>query len=321
MSRHRKKQSKLYLLAVLLVAVVLISGCSQGQQTTSGLGNGVAVLEFKSNQEGAQLRANEPIQFVAKIQNQGTVSAKNLRANIVELEDKDKWQGLAEQNLGDLLGYNQEQKLAGPVRTVTFSTRTPQVAVTKSFPSKLSVRYDNTLKGTGTITLVDTDTFIQRRDAGQGLVSEFGVADVGPLDIRMTVPEIRTQTTGNTQDLIVPVQITVVDKTGNPINAHVFGGQGSIVSNPDYTYPVRVNIKWPSRLTLDTRGADPLCQSGQTINLNNGKSYDTTCILKVTNPPQRGAAAEKVSFEVELQYTYEVLQSLAQPLSVLKSGG
>src|SRR3989338_701053 len=102
-----KKKSKLPIAVVLLAAVVLVSGCTQGQQAPTGLGNGIAVLEFKSNQEGAQLRANEPVQFVAKIQNQGTILAKNLRANIVELEDKDKWQGLAEQNLGDLLGYNQ----------------------------------------------------------------------------------------------------------------------------------------------------------------------------------------------------------------------
>src|SRR3989338_5085876 len=279
-----KKKSKLPIAVVLLAAVVLVSGCTQGQQAPTGIGNGIAVLEFKSNQEGAQLRANEPVQFVAKIQNQGTILAKNVKVGIAELEDKDKWSGLQDQVLGDLQGYNQEQRLAGPARTVTFSARTPQVAVTKSFPAKLSVKYDNVLKGSGTITLVDADTFIQRRDAGQSLTTEFGVSDVGPLDIKIAVPEVRTSTTGTAQDLLVPVQITITDKAGNPTLGHVTQG---LATSQDFTYPVRANIKWPSRLTLDTAGADPLCQS-QVINLNRGKSYDTTCILKVTNPPQRG---------------------------------
>ena len=310
-----KKNPKIYLFVALLVGVVLVSGCAGGSQAPAGLGSGVAILEFKSNQEGAQLRANEPVQFTARIQNQGTIKAKNIRVNVVELLDKEKWSGIFEQFIGDLTGFNQEQNLPGPVRTVTFSSRTPQFAVQQSIKPKLSVKYDNTLKGSGTITLVDTDTFIQRRDSGQGLITEFGTSDAGPLQIQMQVPEVRTSTQGSTYDLLVPVQITIIDKLGNPSTGHVTQG---LAQSQDFTYPVKVNIKWPSRLSLDFAGSDPLCQNG-IINLNGGKSYDTTCILRVTNPPQRGAPAEKVSFEVELEYTYEVLQPLTQPITVLKS--
>lgn len=311
----KKKQQRMYLFAALLVGVLIVSGCSSGPQAPTGLGNGIAILEFKSNQEGAQLRTNEPVQFVARIQNQGTIRARNVRVNVVELLDKEKWTGIFEQIIGDVTGFNQEQNLAGPIRTVTFSSRAPDFAVLQTIKPKLSVKYDNVLKGSGTITLVDADTFIQRRDSGQGLSTEFGTADSGPLDIRISVPEVRTTTQGSTTDMLVPVQIAVVDKLGNPASAHVTQG---LAQSQDYTYPVRVSINWPSRLSLDFTGADPLCQNG-IINLNAGKSYDTTCILRVTSPPQRGAAAEKVSFSVELQYTYEALQPLSQPITVLKS--
>ncbi len=313
MGKHKKP--KLYLFAALLVGVILVSGCAGGSQAPTGLGNGVSILEFRSNQEGAQLRSNEPVQFTARIQNQGTIKAKNLKVNVVELLDKDRWSGITEQFLGDLTGFNQEQNLPGPVRTITFSSRTPQFGVQQTVQPKLSVKYDNVLKGTGTITLVDTDTFIQRKDSGKGLVTEFGTSDAGPLQIQMEVPEVRTTTQGSTYDLLVPVHIVITDKLGVPATGHVTQG---LAQSQDYTYPVRVNIRWPSRLSLDFTGSDPLCQNG-VINLNQGKSYDTTCILRVTNPPQRGAAAEKVSFEVELQYTYEVLQSLSQPITVLKT--
>lgn len=309
-----KKQSKLYFSVALLVGVILISGCANSSNTPTGLGNGVAVLEFKSNQEGTQLRANEPVQFTARIQNQGTIRAKNVKVNVVELLDKEKWSGIYEQFLGDLVGFSQEQNLAGPVRTITFSSRTPQFGVQQSIQPKLSVKYDNILKGSGTITLVDADTFIQRKDSGQGLATTFGTSDSGPLQITMEVPEVRTTTQGSTYDLLVPVHIVITDKLGSPATGHVTQG---LAQSQDYTYPVRANIIWPSRLALDFTGSDPLCQNG-VINLNAGKSYDTTCILRVTNPPQRGAPAEKVSFEVELQYTYEVLQSLSQPITILK---
>lgn len=313
--KRDKKSGKKYIIILLLATVVLVSGCSQGSQSPSGLGNGLRILEFKSNQEGAKLRANEPLQFTARIQNQGTTRARNVRVNVVELLDKDKWSGIFEQNIGDLTGFNQEQSLAGPIRTITFTSRTPQYAVEQIIKPKLSLKYDNVLRGSGTITLVDTDTFIQRRDSGQGLISEFGTADAGPLDIRMEVPEVRTSTQGSTTDLLVPVKITITDKAGNPASAHVTQG---LAQSQDFTYPVRTSITWPSRLSPDFTGADPLCQNG-VINLNAGKSYDTTCILRVTNPPERGAPAEKVSFQIELQYTYELLQPLAQPISVLKS--
>lgn len=316
----KKTDHKKICLPIVLVAVLLISGCAQsGQQGSAGLGNGVAILEFKSNQEGAQLRTNEPVQFVAKIQNQGTVKANNVRVDVVELLDKELWAISGNLNLGALTGFNQEQKLAGPVRTVTIGGRAPRFSVQQSVTPKLSVKYDNVLKGSGTITLVDTDTFIQKRDAGQGLITEFGVADAGPLDIKISVPEVRTSQTGDRQDLIVPVQITLTDKVGNPTVGHVYGGSGSVVSGQDYTYPVRVSMpKLPSGLSLDTTGADPLCLGG-VINLNSGKTYDTTCIFKVNSPPERGAPAKKVSFDLQLDYTYEVLQSLAQPITILKS--
>ena len=310
-----KKPNKKYITLLLLASIVLVSGCAQGSQAPVGLGNGVVILEFKSNQEGTQLRQNEPVQFTARVQNQGTIKAKNTRVNIVELLDKEKWSGIFEQNLGDLTGFSQEQNLAGPIRTITFSSRTPQYAVQQSIQPKLSIKYDNVLKGSGTITLVDADTFIQRRDAGQGLVTQFGTADTGPLHIRIEVPEVRTTTQGSTFDLQVPVKLTIIDKNGNPALAHVTQG---LVSSQDFTYPVRVNIRWPSRLSPDYTGADPACQNG-VINLNSGRSYETTCILRVTSPPQRGAPAEKATIEVELQYTYEILQPLAQPLAVLKS--
>lgn len=313
MSKSNKSK---YLVLLMVAAVVIVSGCSSGSQAPSGLGSGVTILEFRSNQEGAKLRANEPVQFVARIQNQGTTPAKNVRVNVVELLDRDKWSGISEQNLGDLTGFNEEQNLAGPVRTVTVSTRAPQYAVEQVVFPKLSVKYDNTIKGSGTITLVDADTFIQRRDSGQGLITQFGTADSGPLDIRIEVPEVRTSTQGSATDLLVPVRVIITDRLGNPALAHVT--QGSLAQSQDFTYPVRATITWPSRLSPDYTGADPLCQNG-IINLNSGKSYDTTCILRVTNPPQRGAPAEKVSFDVRLDYTYEVLQPLAVPISVLKS--
>ncbi len=314
-----KKSKKLYVPIVLIVLVVLVSGCAQGGDTPTGIGNGVAILEFKSNQEGAQLRANEPVQFRAAIQNQGTVKARNVRVDVVELLDKEQWTLSSVGALGDMTGFNQEQNLPGPKRTLTIGGRAPRFSVPQSIQPKLSVKYDNTLKGSGTITLVDTDTFIQRRDAGQGLASEFGVSDKGPLDIVIAVPEVRTSTTTSGEDMIVPVQISIVDKTGNPTVGHVYGGADSTVQNADYTYPVRVSMpKQPTGLSLETTGADPLCTGG-VINMNDGRSYDTTCLFRVNSPPARGEAAKKVSFDIQLDYTYETLQSLAQPISILKA--
>ena len=310
-----KKSPKLYLISALLVGVILISGCASGSNAPAGLGNGIAILEFRSNQEATQLRSNEPVQFTARIQNHGTIKAKNVKANVVELLDREKWPGITEQFLGDLTGFNQEQNLPGPVRTITFNSRTPSYGVQQTVQPKLSIKYDNVLKGSGTITLVDADTFVQRKDSGQGLTTDFGTSDSGPLQIQIDVPEVRTTTQGTTYDLLVPVHILITDKLGKPSIAHVTQG---LAQSQDYTYPVRANIKWPSRLSLDYTGSDPLCQNG-IVNLNRGTNYDTTCILRVTSPPQRGAAAEKVSLEVELQYTYEVLQPLAQPITVLKS--
>jgi len=82
MAAQRLSGAKLLLLALPVLAIVLVSGCTTGNTAS---GTGVVVKEFAP--EFSEIYSREPVNFRLLLKNEGSVEAKNVHAELLGLDE------------------------------------------------------------------------------------------------------------------------------------------------------------------------------------------------------------------------------------------
>lgn len=289
-----------YLIALPVLAVVFISGCTNGGPTG---GPGVIISGFTP--EISPVHSEEQVSLLLQVQNQGESRARNVQAELTNI-DPNEW-GVGFQRtvqLGDLIARDQVSNTQGETKQVQFQNlRAPILSKGISFGYEPIVRvtYDYSTSAHKPITIVDRDELIRIQQQGQTLPSQQTTYTAGPLAVEITmgnyVPSVSSFGSGRAFD-IFPVNVkitnTLWEEGGRPTSRGLFGSQ--------FNYPVRVRIDPPAGTNFVFSGFGDDCSSSQfTVDLFRGKEIEITCELQVTNAP---SIRTEDLLKVDLDYSF-----------------
>lgn len=301
------------LLALALLAVIAISGCTTpfGGTTAVATGPGVVIQEWKA--DFTKLFSDEQLALQLKVQNQGQTRARNVVAEVTGIDLSEWGQGsfTSYENLGDMIPADAVSNTPGETRTVQFQDlRAPLLAKGTSFQYTPVVRvsYDYATTAHKPITIVDQDELRRIQQQGKTLPSKSTTSSAGPLAV-----EIRTGNYvktggggfGQTYD-IFPVYVKVTNtqwENGGTVvpKGWMPGTSGYGLGNVEQ-YPVNIKITPPAGTSFVFSGFGDDCSSFQVAKeLWQGKDAEIVCELQVTNPP---SISEEKLFTVELDYRY-----------------
>lgn len=294
------------LLSVL--AIVGIAGCTT---PTGGAGPGVVILAWEP--ELTEVFSNEDVDFLLRIQNQGESRARNVEAEITNI-DLNEWGGFFQQNvqLGDMIAADPVTNTPGEVATHQFTDlQAPSLVRGADFTYQPAVRvaYDYTTNARKPITIVDNDELIRIKQQGQSLPSETTQYTAGPLAVQITVGDF-VRTSGGFGDFgqtfdIFPVHITITNSqfgSGGTVIPKGFGGFGGFGGERDH--PVEIEIIPPPGTNFVHSGFGSDCSTFfNEVDLFKGERAEITCELEVTSPP---TIRTESLIQVNLEYRYFV---------------
>lgn len=305
MTSSKKIASIFPFLAVVLI--VAVSGCTS--TGTGGSGPGVVILSWTP--ELSSVFSEENVDILLKIQNQGDSRAKNVRAEITNI-DMNEWGSFFEQEkqLGDLIPADPVSNTPGETKTTQFQNlEAPQLSKGTSFTYEPSIRvsYDYSTTAQKPVTLVDKNELIMLQQQGKSLPSKATTYSSGPLTVDIIMGNyIKTSSnfgSGQTYD-IFPVQIKITNTqwgSGGSVTDKGFGGYYSSGWG-EYDYPVNVKVIPPSGTSFVYSGYGTDCSSYEfPMDLFQGKEAEITCELEVTNPP---TIKTESLIKVELDYRF-----------------
>ncbi len=315
-------------LSVLLVlAAVLVSGCTLPGAGTTGTGKGVAILEFTS--DFSSIQSGEPVQLQVKVQNQGEVKAINTRAELTGI-DVSQWGGtfgasFTINEFGDLLPYDKETNTPGSIRTKAWKLMAPDQpkGINQLYTPIVKVSYDYKTSAQKLVTIVDEAELRRILQSGGTLPGKSATFSSGPLSIEITTGNYEKTTAerfgfGN----LFPVQIRITNTGGGMVvppgtGTGLYGGSfASSYFGDVMNYPVGVRVTPPSgtsfaSLTGGFGGFDDCSTGTVTKEMWKGQEAVITCELSVNTPP---TYREDRPLLVEVFYRYQVEAST--PLQV-----
>jgi hypothetical protein len=303
-----KSYARLMLFAPLL-AVIFISGCTT---TTTGLGNGVSVLNFEPDLPQGVF-SGDTIRLQLRLQNQGESTAKDVQVELANIDTND-WGtfglfGFSE-NLGDILPYDALTNTPGGIKTHEWRLQAPELAKGTSFTYEpmVKVSYDYRTVAQKPITLVDVDELRRLIQQGKSLPNKPTEFTAGPLGVEIKTGDFVSTSSGASGGEsyeVFPVYIKITNKDWEAGGSVIKDGFGGLFEG--YDYPVRVKITPPSGVTSRSFGTDA-CSSFNfdTMDLWQGKDAEITCEFEVTNPP---SYRQEVLFTVDLEYRYQTQAS------------
>jgi hypothetical protein len=289
-----KKTMLGYSLPVLLILILLVSGCTTAG---GGTGPGIAILAFEP--DFSSVESNDDVKLYLRVQNQGGMEAENVEAELTGIDPtewgvfvKTKFLGSA----GTMIPPRADYGTEGETDTATWEHQAPNLAgtLTQTYNPSVRVYYTYQTVATLPVTLVDEDELRRLIQMGQSLPTRDTVYTAGPLSV----------------NIITGKYIKSTDDWGRtfPITIHIAnigpGSPGSKLKGFDQEdYPVDVRINLPNGL-----GTAGDCQTYQRIDLWKGRYYDLTCDLRITRAP---SIAEERTIEVRLEYDYHLDASTA----------
>lgn len=278
-----------YLLPIMLIFVLLASGCTS---SGGGTGPGVVILSFEP--DFASVESRDDVRLIVRVQNQGGMEAENLEAELAGIDPAEWGVFIRTKQLGSsgrMIPPRPQYGTEGETDMVTWDLKAPDLAgtLTQTYNPSVRVYYRYQTAATKPITLVNEDELRRLIQMGKSLPTKEAAYTAGPLAV----------------NIITGKYIKSTDEWGRtfPITIHI-ENTGSGAPSPKYRgfekedYPVNVRINLPGGLS--TAGD---CQTYQTVDLWKGKSYDLTCDLRITNAPH---IAEERTIEVKLDYDYYV---------------
>ncbi len=284
-----KKTMIRYSLPILLVFVLLVSGCTS---IGGGTGPGVVILSFEP--DFTSVESNDDVKLYIRVQNQGGMEAENVEAELTGIDPiewgvfvKTKYLGSA----GNMIPPRPEYGTEGETDTTTWDLQAPRLAGTLSQTYNPAVRVYYTYQTVATkpITLVDEDELRRLMQMGKSLPTKETTYTSGPLSVNIVTGKYikSTDQWGKTFPITISIRNTGPGTVGSKFKTF-----------EQEDYPVDVRITLPNGL-----GTAGDCQTYQRIDLWRGQEYDLTCNLRITRAP---SIAEERTLEVRLEYDYFV---------------
>ncbi|MBI4181820.1 MAG: hypothetical protein HY520_02530 [Candidatus Aenigmarchaeota archaeon] len=305
--RPSSRSSRPLLLFVPVLALVVISGCTS---SSGGAGPGVVILGWEP--ELSDVFSDDQIDFLLKVQNTGESRARNVVAEITNI-DPAEWGtfGFTQKQLGELIPFDPVTNTPGETETVTFSNfRAPKLNKGQDFIYEPIARisYDYATSAQKPVTIVDATELIRIKQAGQALPSEAATYTSGPLSVEIIMGDfVKSQGQfgfGQTYD-IFPVHIRIRNTLigSGRVVPKTFGFSGSSFFG-DLNYPVDVIVRPPAGTNFVFSGfGDDCSQFTFQADLFRGEEAEITCELEVTSAP---TIRTESLLTVELDYRYTI---------------
>jgi len=309
------------LLALVLLAVVLVSGCT-GLGGTVTAGNGVVILNFEPDLIGTY-DSGDPVKLLLRIQNQGEVRATDVKAELAGI-DTTEWAAFGAtfyKTIADMTPYDAVTNTQGAEKTVTWDLQAPELerGIDLVYEPIAKVSYNYKTTAQKPITIVAEDELRRIQQQGGSLPSKITVYTGGPLSVTVETKDyVKTTQEFGSYD-IFPISIVITNNYGGTIIPDTLGGFG--VLGEEYLYPVQVRITPPSGTDFVHSGffGDDDCTTGTIIkDLWKGQNAKITCELMVISPP---TYRQERHLKVELEYRYQTEAITQIPVRGIREAG
>jgi hypothetical protein len=302
---------KLLLLLIPLFGVVAISGCTN---TTTGptFGTGVTVLNWEPSLSSVE--SGDSLQLRLRIQNQGQMTAENVRAFLTGIVPGD-WQIASGSStpiaaLAALAPPDRFQNTAGETREVLVNAIAPELpkGTTQSFTPQVRVFYDYVTTGSKLVTLVNNQELQRLQDQGKTLSSKDTITSSGPLKVTINAGKfLKTETGVGGTSRVFPITIDIQNVGGGMMTTTNPTGGNPTVGNPDYTVSFLLGSSSNNIQFIPSSGmsgmSDPCGRNGGFVQLWKGQTASVTCNVQIVNPP---LSTEDDNLIVTLGYTYYI---------------
>ena len=313
-------------LVLLIVSVVLISGCVNNRAVKTGENRGVTINSFSASP--LQAYAGEQVLFDLEIENIGGTTAKNVQADLFGVEGQ--WRD----SLGNIIDSTltkwgsivlkppvPSRNIPGDFRITQWELTTPNIpqGITANLPIEARVTYDYNTSGHLGVKLISQDEFRRQQLIGeQSSGPAFVIVNSnGPL--KLSIPEryqtpiiVDTESTAQFETYPFRIQIDNVGD-GFPITPEDdgrirgIGGrlQGTIdIFGPGVEFEDCLGIRSGTHIDLDD--ADILVRLRQ---IGRG-SLPIACNIKIDKNIWQGRAEDTLQFIFNIRYRYYVSEAV-----------
>lgn len=326
--------AKPLLLALPILAALLVSGCTwPGTTTTSGAG--VVVKEFAP--EFTEIYAGEPVTFRMLVQNQGSVDAKNVHAELLGLDEdwcnpsqqcttsgggrQEKLPNEEECKYGgtgfNMLAPDTQRGTSGASHICTWTYKAPpiQKGFTITYTPIARTYYSYSGGVTKLITFGSSSELRRIQDSGGKLPTETKSQTSGPITV-----DIQTQGPirfwSDEKKITFPLEVTI-----NNVGGGVACSYDKIISlsldacKKDEKNKNKVNIKIDlgtnSKMSLSTTECQEFAStSGKQIALWKGQSNSMVCEVTATDLDTQSTSQKSISVQAYYEYYTDTSSSI-----------
>jgi hypothetical protein len=331
-----------YLAAMMLaVSVLLVSGCvvpGLGPSAAAGTGPGVVVLNWEP--DFPEIQSNETVRLAARMQNQGQVDARDVRAFLTNIYVPD-WNNVtsAEVSIGSLVAVNLATDTPGQVYTHSWGLRAPDISTgaINMYQPLLKVQYDYKTTAKKSVTLVDVDELRKLKQQGRPLPSNPTTVSAGPVTVEIQAGNyIKAGAGAGTFPIHIKVINTEWEKGGSavrhgswiggsvynevPQDTKAAGGKEYNTLVPTFDYPIAINVTPPRGIEWDTTNVAENCTVMVWHDLWKGKDTELTCLLRIEDS-DAPAFREEREITVDLFYRYETEATTSVQVSGMSGRG
>jgi hypothetical protein len=342
-------QAKPLLLALPILGIVLVSGCTwPGTTTTSGAG--VVVKEFAP--EFTEIYAGEPVTFRLLMQNQGSVDAKYVHAELLGLDEDwcssqtgsstctssigerlEKLPNEPECSYKDNTGFNllapdATRGTSGASHICTWTYKAPpiQKGFTITYTPIARTYYSYSGGVTKLITFGSSSELRRIQDSGGKLPVETKSQTSGPITV-----DIQTQGPirfwGDEKKITFPLEVTINNVGGGVacalgsmegygMTSEWFGlgslgsSKGACKSDEKYKNKVYIAINLGTNSKMTLSDDCKGFDSGKTISLWKGQSNSIVCEVTATDLDATGPSQKAITVQAVYEYYTDTSSSI-----------
>jgi hypothetical protein len=311
------------LLILPVLAIVAASGCTSlptwlgGGGSSTGIGNGVAILDFAP--DFPSIQSGEYIRLQVRAENRGEIKAYDVKAELTGI-DVAEWGGTfgtgwTTSESWDMLPYDKETNTPGTTRTKQWRLTAPDQdkGVNTQYTPIIKLSYDYKTSAQKKIMIVDEAELRRILQRGGSLPGQSSTYSAGPLSVEITTGNYeKTAATQFGYENLFPVQIKITNTGGGTVvppgtGTGLYGGAYSSVFGDTYNYPIGVKVTPPAGTSFRSlgggfSGVDDCSTGTVTKEMWRGQEAVVTCELSVDRLP---TYREERPLDVEVFYRYQ----------------
>lgn len=289
-----RASSRIVIIMFCSILIVSVSGCTIPGPSMGG-GGGVVITDFAP--EFSDYYLGEPVSFRLRIKNTGSSDARNVVAEVLNLEG---WEQVVTTDcrISEMLAPNPDMGTSGEIKICTFKFKAPN-----DLPQGLSFTYNPIVRLTyeyesatvKSITIASQSELRRLQDTGKALPADTVSTSSGPVSISIeTKGPIRYWE--DLGSMVFPIETRITNVGGGTVQR-----QESVILEG-------VNkLKVETTLPEDMIPEDPQCGNSE-IELWQGRSYELVCKIRATDL-RLSAPVQKV-ITVEALYRYNIDQQI-----------